>query len=1327
MRTEENTKLPSVSEETQMEDDAVGPLFAEDEPLDQNMHGPPPLLALPAPPSYSQATEPEFSNSVAYDNQNEDENGHRYVGLVNQAMTCYLNSLIQTLYMTPEFRNIIYRVERKPSPRDIAFQLQKLFLQLQTSEKLTLETVDLTQSFGWENEVYDQHDVQELLGLMIDALEKRWANSPLKGSIETLFKGEVIDYVKCMNCKTVKSRNDIFLDLPLAVREDGAVESHKNLQEAMKGFIKPELLNGNNQYKCEKCDSLQDAQKGLGITKFPYMLVVQLKRFSFDYNTMHRIKLNDRVTFPDYLDLNDYLYKPPEEKPKMSWASVAKKRPSPVPTEPEIKPEGDWFNILPDSEDVEKMLEKGPNVYELFSVMVHQGSATGGHYYAYIKNLDQHKWMCFNDSNVNFASHQEVQRTFGGSFSYGGMNNSNAYLLMYRRIEKRNEHFISTPDLPPHIKNIKEQMEREEREKEERRALEKSMVKVNVLCNDFHYIHTEPKDVMIHKETSFEDIKKKLLDLYPDLTRDSRLVECKPDFAMIKELDKEIEGKPPLYHLKPASRWGSCPAECYIMVDSLERAHFYEIPPNSQTADVWLIDLEQRAVYPVKRVAFDPEATIEEIRGHLCAIERIGQADPVNLRIIYSQNHDDTNIKLLDQANTPFNKLTRQYRTNPQLYVDVGPTQSLKNDRARPFAKSEMLKIMENHLYQIPLLLHLPSLNDYCRLGVFPPIMCRNGARSPIASPFAIQRGDGKPFSVSDLNEDTNSSSTPCPSVINEAADNDVFTNWDATVPTDTRDTPNVSFLEGSTLKSEVQGSSSSTPLSASSTYSSAPSNNDDKRNSLEMADEAVCSKSLELKDTVIPEDTEFLLGDSETQSQSASVPPSYDSWDHQPPEVSITDAYAYDYGLPSYEEAVGIPLTAENLKQYNLEESDDDASLKGQCNARGSDASWSDEIISSPPSYQQIDDLPTDIPTSSGEGGFVKNGNSEVERMIEVKSKRFDANGATLLQLNVDKRMPVCQLQDWVSHQIKLPSNQVEFWKYTAEDACGYVIRPNQSDLVRDVMRDLHRVEVRPRLMPRQGEIVLNIHQYITGEPNIDKRQVLFDVTYDKTSPVEHLLMKCQALLKEVYSEEYTLRQLKLRVLADDCAPVLPNSYPVSLDKKLFLQVLDDKKILTQLEEASPEELECTIVIMVQRWCPETFETLPMFEVYIPLEEPQLFVKNLRYKIAERTGIPVERVEFSKIFPAKDDHCARYPFSKPISELIETVEFGEDLDLENINGKLVYVRDSQEERKVPTEDEKRVIRNKDQRRLQKETANTFRRMERPLRIQVASISESEP
>ncbi len=57
----------------------------------------PDMLALPGPTGSS----PDADSA-------HDDNGHRYVGLVNQAMTCYLNSLIQTLYMTPEFRNAIY-------------------------------------------------------------------------------------------------------------------------------------------------------------------------------------------------------------------------------------------------------------------------------------------------------------------------------------------------------------------------------------------------------------------------------------------------------------------------------------------------------------------------------------------------------------------------------------------------------------------------------------------------------------------------------------------------------------------------------------------------------------------------------------------------------------------------------------------------------------------------------------------------------------------------------------------------------------------------------------------------------------------------------------------------------------------------------------------------------------------------------------------------------------------------------------------------------------------------------------------------------------------
>lgn len=61
--------------------------------------------------------------------------------------------------------------------------------------------------------------------------------------------------------------------------------------------------------------------------------------------------------------------------------------------------------------------DAGPYVYELFSVMVHSGSASGGHYYAYIKDFETADWYCFNDQSVHKVSIND-DHLFGSNCPY---------------------------------------------------------------------------------------------------------------------------------------------------------------------------------------------------------------------------------------------------------------------------------------------------------------------------------------------------------------------------------------------------------------------------------------------------------------------------------------------------------------------------------------------------------------------------------------------------------------------------------------------------------------------------------------------------------------------------------------------------------------------------------------------------------------------------------------------------------------------------------------------------------------------------------------------
>ncbi|XP_035689702.1 ubiquitin carboxyl-terminal hydrolase 40-like [Branchiostoma floridae] len=272
-------------------------------------------------------------------------------GIRNQGATCYLNSLLQTLLFTPEFRESLFQLgpeelgsladKDKPGAkvRVIPIQLQRLFAKLLLVDQEAYSTTELTDSFGWTNsEELQQHDVQELNRILFSAIESSLVGTSGQELIANLYHGTLVNQIICGVCGRISKREEDFQDLTVAVA------SYPSLQHVLTDqYVEMEKLEGKNQYRCEQCNKLVNARKGARLKKLPPVLSFSLLRFSYDYVKWERYKETGKFTFPKELDMAAFCQDADQET---------------------------------------------DTVYELFSVVIHKGSAHGGHYHAYIRDVD---------------------------------------------------------------------------------------------------------------------------------------------------------------------------------------------------------------------------------------------------------------------------------------------------------------------------------------------------------------------------------------------------------------------------------------------------------------------------------------------------------------------------------------------------------------------------------------------------------------------------------------------------------------------------------------------------------------------------------------------------------------------------------------------------------------------------------------------------------------------------------------------------------------------------------------------------------------------------
>ncbi|XP_003203605.1 ubiquitin carboxyl-terminal hydrolase 35 [Meleagris gallopavo] len=460
------------------------------------------------------------------------------IGLINLGNTCYMNSVIQSLFMASDFRHSVLNLTEGIS-QPLMTKLQWLFAFLEHSQRPAISPESFL-SASWPPWFTPgaQQDCSEYLKYLLDRLHEeekigkriyqKLKESSLmsqatehhslnKTLIEKMFGGKMMTKIRCLKCLNISSREEAFTDLSLAfpppdrpVRRPGStsvlpvaeispqfIEPHKNpsqptgspwvrrkppvpgdpaaqpvpvetlgfrepresahplsnsavsvdttkdphlafaeqtcapkdsrsVPDLINYFLSPERLTAENQYHCEQCASLQDAEKVAQLTEGPHYLILTLLRFSFDSHTMKRRKILDNVSIPVVLKLP----------------------------------------ILVSSEETEDVCRHGEDradlgstfvsaVYDLCSVVVHSGiSSESGHYYCYSrectdtvprapprdgapkpasdKQLDfEIPWYLFNDTRVSFSSFESVSNVT--SF----FPKDTAYVLFYRQREGR--------------------------------------------------------------------------------------------------------------------------------------------------------------------------------------------------------------------------------------------------------------------------------------------------------------------------------------------------------------------------------------------------------------------------------------------------------------------------------------------------------------------------------------------------------------------------------------------------------------------------------------------------------------------------------------------------------------------------------------------------------------------------------------------------------------------------------------------------------------------------------------------------------------------------
>eukprot|EP00817_Percolomonadidae_sp_ATCC50343_P006457 CAMPEP_0117422526 /NCGR_PEP_ID=MMETSP0758-20121206/3342_1 /TAXON_ID=63605 /ORGANISM="Percolomonas cosmopolitus, Strain AE-1 (ATCC 50343)" /LENGTH=1501 /DNA_ID=CAMNT_0005205187 /DNA_START=2374 /DNA_END=6876 /DNA_ORIENTATION=- len=299
-----------------------------------------------------------------------------YVGLTNLGATCYMNALVQQLFMTEMFRNDLLHVEINPEVGEdhaLVYELQRIFAHLDSSSRQCYHTLDFCKKYrNWDGtlmNVSEQQDAHEFFNLFFDKMENVLRSYDEIDLLKGVYGGFLVnqfEYQDDAGKNYVKQIREPFYLLSLDIKNQSSLEDSLSL------YMEPEPLQGDNKYYSDVLGKKVDAQRRYLLKSLPNVMIFHLKRFEYNFSNMTNKKLYDRISFPSLLNMAPYM--------------------------------------------VEEEKDNQITNYVLVGVLIHDGSANAGHYFSYIR--DQHEddqWYEFNDRTIRHFDFNDLdKKCFGG-------------------------------------------------------------------------------------------------------------------------------------------------------------------------------------------------------------------------------------------------------------------------------------------------------------------------------------------------------------------------------------------------------------------------------------------------------------------------------------------------------------------------------------------------------------------------------------------------------------------------------------------------------------------------------------------------------------------------------------------------------------------------------------------------------------------------------------------------------------------------------------------------------------------------------------------------